>query len=406
MGAEPQPEGINVIERHVGQKKWTEAATIRQSQEASGPDRGSAVLNTKGKGRGKSRGRGRGGVLRGKGAVPAEAAGASQQNWGPITEEFRAAESKLQAAIEKLMPQIQDSNTSLRSLKEKVAKLLGWQQTALAPYKDLFKSLVREWLQEHLCDTETGLASEDFIEASQRLGCAAQVSDGTPHTAKQLEVSEVSLVHSVSPAIAVLLHGSASTKKSFTCELTTDFMTKSPHAPTCIADGDAFMVEASSKGIRVGILHNDRVPATTDEVVNTFPTPWGDHQQAHAHVNHLPRSKCNTWTQGERDDVCTANGTIHLKGYTFQLKAFGQNEACERVWQHAENGWQKRLSVAISPNKNPIDEETNADFSMGVMQGFHDWMFQGHFSSPQYPAVVISLISFFAPPVVSRVDYD
>ena len=236
---------------------------------------------------------------------------------------------------------------------------------------------MREWLQEHLWDTvETEPASEDFIEASQ-------VSCETPHTTPQLEVHEVSLVHSVSPAIAVLLHGSASTKKSFTCELTTDFMTKSPYAPTCITDGDAFMVEASSKGIQVGILHNDRVSVTTDEVMNTFPTPW------------LPRSKCNTWTQGERDDVCTANGTIHLKGYTFQLKAFGQNEACEWVWQHSENGWQKRLSVAISPNKNPIDEETNADFSMGVMQGFHDWMFQGPFSSPQYPADIISLFLFF-----------
>ena len=192
------------------------------------------------------------------------------------------------------------------------------------------------------------------------------------------------MVHSVSPAIAVLLHGSASTKKSFTCELTSDFMTKSEHAPACIAEGDAFMVEASSKGIRVGILHNDRVSATTDEVVNTFPTPWGDHQQAKAHVNHLPRSKCNTWTQGERDDVCTANGTIHLKGYTFQLKAFGQNEACEWVWRPSENGWQKRLSVAISPDKNPVDEDANADLSVGVVQGFHDWMFQGPFSEPQY----------------------
>ena len=144
------------------------------------------------------------------------------------------------------------------------------------------------------------------------------------------------------------------------------------------------MVEATSKGIRVGILHNDRVSATTDEVVNTFPTPWSDHQQAHAHVNHLPRSKCNTWTQGERDDVCTANGTIHLKAYAFQLKAFGQNEACEWVWRPTENGWQKRLSVAISPNKNPIDEDANANFSMGLMQTFHDWMFQGPFASPQY----------------------
>ena len=166
----------------------------------------------------------------------------------------------------------------------------------------MVKSLIAEWLAERASKEdliEAGQVSNDLIAASQRPGCAAVITPGTPQTALQIEVREVSLVHSVSPAIAVLLHGSASTKKSFTCELTTDFMTKSEHAPTCIADGDAFMVEASCKGIRVGIVHNNRVSATTDEVVNTFPTSWGDHHQAKAHVNHLPRSKCNTWTQGE-----------------------------------------------------------------------------------------------------------
>ena len=224
------------------------------------------------------------------------------------------------------MPKWDPKSITMRLLREKAATILEMNSAELQQHKPMLESLMAEWLGEHLSKddlVEAGLASTDLIEASQRPGCAALVSPGTPHTTLQIGVREVSLVHSVSPAIAVLLHGSASTKKSFTCELTTESMTKSPHAPNCIADGDAFMVEASSKGIRVGILHNDRVSATTDEVVNTFPTPWGDHQQAHAHVNHFPRSKCNTWTQGERDDVCTANGTIHLKGYTFQLKAFG-----------------------------------------------------------------------------------
>jgi hypothetical protein len=42
-----------------------------------------------------------------------------------------------------------------------------------------------------------------------------------------------SLIHSISPAIAVILHGSASTKKSFTCDLTVEFMQKSEFAPSC-----------------------------------------------------------------------------------------------------------------------------------------------------------------------------
>ena len=168
--------------------------------------------------------------------------------------------------------------------------MLGMHPLELVPHKPLMKTYVQEWLGERYSQVDIIEAepATDLIKASQRPGCAAMVSPGTPQTTLQMEVREVSLVHSISPAIAVLLHGSASTKKSFTCDLTTAFMTKSPHAPTCIADGDAFMVEASSKGIRVGILHNDRVSATTDEVVNTFPTPWGDHHQARAHVNHLP----------------------------------------------------------------------------------------------------------------------
>ena len=198
------------------------------------------------------------------------------------------------------------------------------------------------------------------------------------------EVEAVSSVHSIAPSFSVILMGSASTKKSFTCQLTTDFMTKSRFAPENIANGDAFMVEASVKGIRLCILNNNRVDATTDEIVNTFPTPWGDHRESGAHINHLCRSKLNTWTQGERDDVATAQGRIHLSNNAFRLKAFGQIGPCKWVWRPSENGWQKRLSVAISPTKNQMDEDVNADFSMGLWQGCHDFMFRGPARKPAY----------------------
>ena len=38
VGAEPPPDGINVIERHVGQKAWKEAMTTAQSQEVPDPE--------------------------------------------------------------------------------------------------------------------------------------------------------------------------------------------------------------------------------------------------------------------------------------------------------------------------------------------------------------------------------
>ena len=399
LGAEPPPEGINVIEKHVGQRAWQKGMKAPQSQEVSEPaawatawkervtPRQSQVVpaaTPRGRGQGRGRGRGRGGR---KGAAAANIVD-EPQPLEPIPAASWALQANLQRALDELLPTCELGNLTLRSLRAAAAKQLGMSPGALEEHKPMFKAMVTEWFAERVTPqelVEEGAASTELIEASQRPGCAAQVSPReTPDVPEQVQVREVSLVHSIAPAIAVLLHGSASTKKSFTCDLTTDFMTKSPHAPTSIADGDAFMVEASCKGIRVGILTNDRVSATTDEVVNTFPTPWGDHQQAKAHVNHLPRSKCNTWTQGERDDVATANGTIHLKGYAFQLKAFGQNEACEWVWRPSENGWQKRLSVAISPNKNSIDEDANADLSMGVVQGLHDWMFKGPFAEPQY----------------------
>ena len=108
-----------------------------------------------------------------------------------------------------------------------------------------------------------------------------------PLHVEQVHVREFCLVHSISPAIAVLLHGSATTNKSFMCQFSTEFVTKPQHAPSSIADGDTFMVEASNKGIRLGIINHDRVSASTVEVANNFTAPWGDRKQANAHVNYF-----------------------------------------------------------------------------------------------------------------------
>ena len=59
------------------------------------------------------------------------------------------------------------------------------------------------------------------------------------------------------------------------------------------------MVEASTKGIRTNILNNDRCSATSDEIVNSFVTPWGEQKQAGATINHYCRNKLNTYTQGD-----------------------------------------------------------------------------------------------------------
>lgn len=59
-------------------------------------------------------------------------------------------------------------------------------------------------------------------------------------------------------------------------------------------------------------------------------------------------------------------------------------EACEWVWRPTEHGWQKRLSVAISPDRNDKDAAVRCEFSTGMWQGCHDFMFAGPHKTPQY----------------------
>ena len=234
-------------------------------------------------------------------------------------------------ALATMLPKVDLGNTSLRQLRARLAADMGQPSTAIEEYKDQIKAIVLEWIAEHSEDAANVPAAfentreADVIQASQR-PCSSVIAYCEPAAAVPLDVEAVHYVHSIMLAILVLQHGSSSTKRSFTCELSTDFVTKSKNAPPCSSDGDVYMVE-SSKGVRTCILNYDRVSCTSDEVVNTFSTPWSENRQSGALCHHLPRNKMNTWTQGERDDVITASGTIHLKAYAFQFKVFGQNEA-------------------------------------------------------------------------------
>ena len=125
-------------------------------------------------------------------------------------------------------------------------------------------------------------------------------------------------VHTVSTTPTVLCMGSASSHKTFLSDHSSDMAKESDKAPDSLKT--AYCVEASTKGIRTCILNQDRVSATSDEIGNSFPTPWGDHKESKTHVNHLCRSKLCTYTQGERDDLMTAHGPVHLQNYAFQGK--------------------------------------------------------------------------------------
>ena len=115
------------------------------------------------------------------------------------------------------------------------------------------------------------------------------------------------------------------------------------------------------RGVRACLLSHKRVSASTDEIITALPTPWADPQQSASHM--LSRSKLCTWTQGERDDVMTGVGMIHLRQYRFQLKMLGQYGAVEWCMKMTPQAFFKRISFSIMPDSSPQDEDINCSLS-------------------------------------------
>ena len=93
-------------------------------------------------------------------------------------------------------------------------------------------------------------------------------------------VRPVSRTHTITPNIAVFIAGSASSRKSSMISRTTEFMTGSSGVPSEIAQRDIMNVEAPPKGIRTALVNFQRCSTTSDEINNTFQTPWSDTQAA------------------------------------------------------------------------------------------------------------------------------
>ena len=168
----------------------------------------------------------------------------------------------------------------------------------------------------------------------------------------------------------------------FCCPSFQDLVLRSKFAPDCIKKNAVYMVEATFKGVRACILSHKRVSASTDEIITALPTPWADPQQSASHM--LSRSKLCTWTQGERDDVMTGVGMIHLRQYRFQLKMLGQYEAVEWCMKMTPQAFFKRISFSIMPDSSPQDEDINCSLSFGLWQATHDFMFQGPYHCPSF----------------------
>ena len=214
----------------------------------------------------------------------------------------------------------------------------------------------------------------------------AHVLDGAPSYAQDLATAMQALkpvirLHSIPPSKAVMLGGSASSRKSRASDLCNDFITKSAYAPVELKDQRAYMAEATLRGLRNCILQTHRAAFTTDEIMNALSTPWSDCQSV---AHFIPKSKLCTYTQGERDDVVTANGPVHLRHYAFQLRLFGQVEAMEWVLRPGPQGFFKRIAFALSPDRNRFDDALVTSTSMGLWQALRDFMLAGPYRKAVY----------------------
>ena len=169
--------------------------------------------------------------------------------------------------------------------------------------------------------------------------------------------------------------GAASSRKSSLWQRAVQYMTDAEGAPDVMKQRKVFNVQSTPKGVGVAFCNYSRCTTVSDEIVSTFPTPWSDKVST---THFLSRSKANTYTQCEPDDVLTAQGTIHFTTYAYQLKCAGQWEAVEWVLQPTPNGFQKRISFTFAPETSPLNEAQKDSWSQGLWFGMHSWMYKAH----------------------------
>ena len=137
-----------------------------------------------------------------------------------------------------------------------------------------------------------------------------------------------------------------------------------------------FLVDATLKGIRTCLMNHGRCSVTSDELVNTYHTPWSE---VGTGVNYLSRAKLNTFLNCERDDVMTGLGATHLSKYSFQHKVAGQLPAAEWVMKTAPHGSHKRMTFVISEDCPPRHTHQAWLRSEKFVRDVHEWM-QSHAS--------------------------
>lgn len=118
-------------------------------------------------------------------------------------------------------------------------------------------------------------------------------------------------------------------------------------------------------------MNTGAMAVISDELSNSILTPWSDTQQGFA---FLSKSKLNTWSQAEADSKITGTERIGWTCYKSLIKLYGQNEAAEWTLRPTPNGFPKRMTIAFSGERNPMDEDIVDSLSVGILQNLHDWL--------------------------------
>ena len=207
------------------------------------------------------------------------------------------------------------------------------------------------------------------------LGACLQSNMGfLEHEETRLSLSTQSL-HSVTPNVPILIAANSSARKSSLITYTNKLLHHENSPCEGLRTGKGvIMQDATMKGIRQAIVNNNRASVSTDELVNTYQTPWSEQASG---INYLGRSKMNTFLSCENDDSVTAVAQTHLNGYAFQHKVAGQIAPALWLLRPASHGYQKRLTLVISedkPREHPEQEQTESE---SLMKEIHDWMQEG-----------------------------
>lgn len=138
-----------------------------------------------------------------------------------------------------------------------------------------------------------------------------------------------------------------------------------------------FVQEATAKGFRLCLRNYQRACLHSDEAVNVFKTSFADPSV----VRHwADKGKLNNYLLSEPDDMSSGVENTHLGYqdlmYVVGFKVTGQAEVVEEVMFPLQHAFQKRMSVAWTPDDLPACEHLSIQASDGLVSSFHRWLFK------------------------------